>query len=233
MHTTHMSAAPVGAAHAVALFALTIPSFLLAGACFVWWGQTGEVALLLLGWVTFGMAWDFFGHILGVTFPQRSVLLEVHARINFSALCFGIPFTALAGSFVLAEAVGGAASTWLVAVWPGILAGSLAFGALFLVARYRKVDVNGGVEYVLDKQHRYTRVIFVIRRILLAAALLVALSVVADAVGTPWLPWAMAFTGVFLLSVPLHIMHRQIPSMVSEVVTQVLAIGASWVVFVA
>ena len=42
--------------NAFALFAITLPSFILAGLCFGWYGSTGEIALLMLGLVTFGLA---------------------------------------------------------------------------------------------------------------------------------------------------------------------------------
>ncbi len=226
-----VSFAPV--MHALALYAITIPSFLLAAVCFWWWWSSGEVALLLVGWVTFGMAFDFLNHILGIAIPHRRKFLQFYSRVNFAALCFGIPFTAMAGSFVLAEIVPDGISGWLVANWFWVLHGSLIFGALFLFARYKPVDVHGGIEYVLDKSHGYTNAIFVLRRALLAASLLIALGVVADSVGTNWLPWASAFTGVFVASIPLHILHKQIPSMLSEVLTQVIAVYGCWQVFIA
>ncbi len=219
--------------HAVALYLITIPSFLLAALCFWWWHDSGELALLLVGLVTFGMAFDFLNHILGIALPDKRRFLELYARVNFAALCFGIPFTAMGGSFVLAEIAPAGISSLLVDNWFWVLHGSLIFGALFLFARYKAIDVHGGIEYVLDKAHAYTRTIFVIRRVLLAASLLIALGVVADSFGTAWLPWALAFSGVFIASIPLHILHKQIPSMLSEVLTQLIIVYGCWVVFVA
>ena len=219
------------AAHARVIEVLTATGFALAGLCFWFYTRSAAVAWLLVGLVTFGMAFDFLNHVLGARLPLRKRLLENYARVNFSALCFGIPFTAYAGSFIIAEATGGRLSVALVNQWFSVLHGSVAFGLLFMFARYREVTVNGAVEFVLDKRHAYTRVIFILRRILLGASLLIALSVLTDAAGTLWLPWALAFTGVFIASIPLHILHKQIPSMCSELLTQMIAMYGCWVVF--
>ena len=219
--------------HVFLLYAITVPSFLLASLCFQWYFATHEVALLLLGWVTFGMAFDFLGHILGLHFGQSIGFLRWYARINFSALCFGIPFTALAGSFVIAEAVGDGINAELVRHYSIILHGSLAFGAFFLFARYRRLNIGGAVEFVLDKRHRYTGLIFLVRRVFLALALIVGISVMVDGFGSEWSLWSVAFGATFIATVPLHIMHKQIPSMASELITQLILIYGSWLVFVA
>ncbi|MCL4790863.1 MAG: hypothetical protein KJ040_02305 [Gammaproteobacteria bacterium] len=217
--------------HARTVELLTAAGFGLAGFCFWAHLRNPEVAWLLVGLVTFGMSFDFMNHVLGTRVPERKTLLKWYARLNFAALCFGIPFTAYAGSFVLAEATPAPLSTLLVGHWLPVLHGSVAFGLLFMFARYKEVNVNGAREYVLDTRHAYTKTIFTLRRILLAGALGIALTVVADGLGTPWSAWALAFTGVFVASIPLHILHKQIPSMVSELLTQAIAIYGCWVVF--
>jgi len=171
------------AMHLFVLNLITVPSFLLAGVCLYWYATTGEVALLLVGLVTFGMAYDFLNHILGLVVPDAKQFLQDYSRLNFAALCFG---TALGASFALAEGTGGPLSVALVQHWHLILAASLIFGVLFLFARYREVTVEGGVEFVLDKSHAFTKGIFIARRVLLVASLGIALTVVADALGTEW-----------------------------------------------
>jgi hypothetical protein len=218
--------------HTAILLGITLPSFLLAVVCLVWYWQTGEVALLLLGLVTFGMAYDFMSHIIGSYFESYDGFLQWYSRINFAALCFGIPFTAFAGTFVMAQVVPDGISAQLVNNYLPILHGSVIFGALFLFARYRKVSIEGAVEYVLDKTHTYTKVIFLTRRVLLAASLVIGITVVIDGWQTDFWWWSLLFGGVFISSVPLHIMHKQIPSMLSELITQILAVYASWLVFV-
>jgi hypothetical protein len=54
-----------------------------------------------------------------------------------------------------------------------------------------------------------------------------------DGMGTDWLLWTLAFGLTFIATVPLHIMHKQIPSMLSELITQIILIYGSWAVFVA
>jgi hypothetical protein len=217
--------------HARTVELLTAAGFSLAAFCFWCYVRNPEVAWLLVGLVTFGMSFDFMNHVLGARIPERETLLRWYARLNFAALCFGIPFTAYAGSFVLAKATAAPLSTLLVDHWLQVLHGSVAFGLLFVFARYREANVNGAVEYVLDRSHAYTKIIFTLRRILLAGALGIALTVVADGLGTPWSTWSLVFTGVFVASVPLHILHKQIPSMVSELLTQAIAVYGCWIVF--
>jgi hypothetical protein len=217
--------------HARTVELLTATGLILAAFCFWCYLRNPEVAWLLVGLVTFGMSFDFMNHVLGARLPERKSLLEWYSRLNFAALCFGIPFTAYAGSFVLAKATAAPLSTQLVDHWLPVLHGSVAFGLLFVFARYKEVNVNGAVEYVLDRRHAYTRIIFTLRRILLAGALAIALTVIADGLGTPWSTWALAFTGVFVASVPLHILHKQVPSMVSELLTQAIAVYGCWIVF--
>lgn len=212
---------------------ITLAGFGLSVPCFIWFAQTGEIPLLLLGLVTFGMSYDFLSHVLGRYVSRYESFLQWYSRVNFSALCFGIPFTAFAGTFVMARVNPDGLSAPLADNYLVILHASVLFGLLFMFARYKKVDVHGAVEFVLDKSHGYTKFIFVTRRILLAASLVVAIFVVLDGWGTDWLAWTLLFGGVFLASIPLHILHKQIPSMLSELITQGLAVYASWHVFVA
>ncbi|MGI9292106.1 MAG: hypothetical protein ACR2QG_12630 [Gammaproteobacteria bacterium] len=218
--------------HTWAINLITVAGFSLSVPCFIWFGRTGEIPLLLLGLVTFGMSYDFLSHVLGHYLPQKDNFLRWYSKINFSALCFGIPFTAFAGTFVIAEVNPTGLSAVLADNYLWILHGSVLFGLLFMFARYKKIDVNGAVEFTLDKTHGYTKFIFVTRRILLAASLVIAIIVVVDGWATNWLLWTLLFGGVFLASVPLHILHKQIPSMFSELITQYLAVYASWQVFV-
>ena len=87
------------------LYATTLFTFTLAGLCFYRYAETAHIAWLLLGWVTFGTAFDYSNHILGLHFGQHKSFLIGYGRVNFGALCFGIPFTALAASFVVLVAV--------------------------------------------------------------------------------------------------------------------------------
>lgn len=230
--TTLDSASVSARIDAALVYFIAATTFGLAGICFTWYARTGESALLLLGWVTFGTAFDFFSHILGAHVAHRKSFLRLYARVNFAALCFGIPFTALAGSFVIAALAPDGFNAHLIAFWPQILFGSLAFGALFLVARYRRYEHGGAVGFTLDKQQRYTRAIFIARRAYLALALAVGIAVMVEGFGTPMAFWAAMFGISFIATVPLHIMHKHIPSMLSEAITLNILAHGSWLVFV-
>ncbi|MAF83196.1 MAG: hypothetical protein CL797_03745 [Chromatiales bacterium] len=209
------------------LYVTTLITFLLAGACFVWYARTGEVPLLLLGWVTFGTAFDFLSHILGRHFGRYRHFLLWYARINFSALCYGIPFTAMVGAFVIAKIAPTGISATIVPYYYELLIASLAFGALFLFAKYSYIKLESSVELTLDKTHSYTKNIFTARRGFLTLALLLGVAVMIDGINTDWTLWAVVFGLSFIVTVPLHIMHKHLASMLSEAFTLfVLAYGS-------
>ncbi|NND54524.1 MAG: hypothetical protein HKN56_06095 [Gammaproteobacteria bacterium] len=212
---------------------LTALGFAMAAICFYWYWQSSAVPVLLLALVTFGMSYDFLNHVLGARFPEADHFLQDYARLNFAALCFGIPFTAYAGTFVMAQVVPDGFSATLARYYLPVLHVSVIFGLLFLFARYKRVEIEGAVEYVLNKDHSYTRTIFILRRVLLAASLLIAIAVILDGWGSDYQYWSLLFFGVFVSSIPLHIMHKQIPSMFSELFTQGIAMYATWRIFVA
>ena len=214
------------------LYVTTVLTFALAGVCFYWYQQAGEIALLYLGWVTFGTAFDFLSHILGRYLPDQRGFLKLYARINFSALCFGIPFTALAASFVIGAAVPEGLNALFAEYAFGILVFSLLFGGLFLFARYRFVDIPDTVELTLDKSNPYTRLIFLARRGFLALSLVVSLIAMYESIGTEWMVWSLMFGAVFIATVPLHILHKHIASMLAEAVTLAILAWGSWAAFV-
>ncbi|MFQ5634162.1 MAG: hypothetical protein ACE5G3_02380 [Gammaproteobacteria bacterium] len=220
------SAADIAVHYLTALF-----TFALAALCFDRFAATSVAAWLLLAWVTFGTAFDFTSHILGLHFGRHRRFLTLYARVNFSALCFGIPFTALAGSFVIAEIAPDGFNAGLADRWRAILAFSLAFGALFLFARYRHFTASGVVGLTLDKGHAYTKIIFIARRIYLALALLIAISVMIEGFGTDWMWWSLLFGVSFIATVPLHIMRHETASMLSEAFTLVVLVWGYWKAF--
>ncbi len=220
-------------AHIAFLYCTTLGTYLLSALCFAWYAQTDEIALLLLGWVAFGTASDFLSHILGLHFGRHRRFLLWYARINFSALCFGIPFTTMAGAFVIAAIDPGGISARIVPYHVEILIASLLFGALFMFARFRYIEIAGGVELTLDKTDPYTSRIFAARRGFLGLSLLLGITVMADGIGTPWAIWAALFGGSFIATVPLHIMHKHYASMFFEAFTLAVLGYGSWLVFVA
>jgi len=195
--------------------------------------SAGMTAMLLLGFVTLGTGYDFVSHIVGrgVTEPRPS--LEIYAKFNFAALCFGIPFTSLAASFVVAEIAPEGLNATLVTYWAELLFGSLLFGAMFFFARYKTYNMHGGIEYTLDKSHGYTRAIFITRRVLLALALVLSLVAVWEGLGSSMSWWTIVYGVLFIATVPLHILHRPIASMLSEAATLLVLFYGSYRVFVA
>ena len=219
-------------AHLAVLSFITAAGFLQAALCFVWYVQAPEIPILLLGLVTFGMSYDFLSHVLGTVVPGAERFLKLYSRINFAALCFGIPFTAFAGTFIVARLVPDGINASLADHYLLILHAACAFGLLFLFAGYKKIEVEGAVEFTLNKAQAFTKTIFLVRRVLLAASLVVAILLLVEAWNTELRVWALLFVGVFTASVPLHIRHMQIASMLSELLTQALAMYATWLVFV-
>lgn len=215
------------------LYVTTVATFTLAGFCFAWYVQTGRVPLLLLGWVTFGTAFDFLSHVLGMHLQRYRGFLSWYARTNFGALCFGIPFTVMAGAFVIAEVFPSGISARIVPYTRELLIASLLFGSLFMFARYRTLDLAGAVELTLDKTHSYTRKIFLARRVFLALSLVLALVVMGDGLGSEWGVWTALFGFSYIATVPLHIMHKHLASMLFEAFTLVVLAYGSWSVFVA
>jgi len=215
------------------LYATTLSTFLIAGVCFSWYVRTDKIPLLLLGWVTFGTAFDFLSHILGRHFGRYRRFLLWYARLNFSALCYGIPFTAMAGVFVIAEIAPAGVSAQIVPYYRELLVVSLAFGTLFMFAQYRYLDIVGAVELTLDKSHSYTQKIFVARRAFLVLSLLLGILVMVDGIGTQWAAWSALFGLSYIATVPLHILHKHLASMLFEAFTLVVLFYGSWQVFVA
>jgi len=200
----------------------TVTTIGLGIACLYYGFSSGSpnVAMLLLAFVTLGTAYDFVSHIVGRGVSEPKGSLEIYARLNFAALCFGIPFTSLAASFVIGEQYSTGYSALLASYWLEILIASLLFGGLFLVARYKTYVMHGGIEYTLDKTHSYTKTIFLIRRLLLAVAALLALVAMYEGfVHTSMGWWTLAFSVLFIATIPLHIMHRPIASMLAEAAT--------------
>jgi hypothetical protein len=115
---------------------------------------------------------------------------------------------------------------------PQILAVSLLFGSLFLLARYRMIDVPGGLAVNLDLSDRFTHIIFVVRRVALGLAVLLCVAVIVEGWSTSWTAWSLTFGLLFIATVPLHILHLQLISMVVETATLTVLLYGSQLAFV-
>jgi hypothetical protein len=210
---------------------VTVVAGLAAVACFRWYAGSGSVPLLLLGLVAAGTAFDFASHIAGSALRNERELLLWWARLNYAALCFGIPFTVLAASFVIAAVKPGGVNAAVAGWYPQILAGSVLFGSLFLLARYRMIEVPGGLAVNLDRSDRFTHVIFLVRRFALGLAVVLCVAVMVEGWSTAWTAWSLAFGLLFIATVPLHILHLQVTSMVIETTTLAVLVYGSRLVF--
>jgi len=190
-----------------------------------------NIAWLLLGFVILGTAYDFCSHVIGRIAGKPAPSLEIYARFNFAALCFGIPFTSLAATFVIAEVAPGGINSQIAMFWPQVLIGSLLFGGLFLFARYKTFELHGAVEYTLDKSHGFTRTIFLVRRVLLAVSVILTLVVMYEGFTTNLGWWTFSYSILFIATVPLHILHRPVASMVAEAATLLVLFYGTYRVF--
>jgi len=86
--------------------------------------------------------------------------------------------------------------------------------------------------YTLDRSHGFTRLAFILRRIILAGSLGMALIVVFEAVRTPYAGWAVLFGVLFIATVPLHILHKHMLSMTAEFLTLAVLFCGTFVMLV-
>lgn len=207
--------------HKTVVFGFTLVTFLLALAGFVLAGRVREPGLWLLALVIAGTGYDFLGSNLGLL-TKNDTALKFVARTRFSLLNFGIIFTPFSAAFILQHGFAPALSTTLAAHYVPFLAFSLVTGAMFLGTRYQRVDEDGVPAYLLDKRDRYTRVAFIVRRAVLACSLLIALVTIFEGLQTGLAGWTILYGSLFIATVPLHILHRELLSMTAELATLVV-----------
>ena len=53
-----------------------------------------------------------------------------------------------------------------------------------------------------------------------------------DGMGTDWMLWTAVFGLSFIATVPLHILHKHLASMLSEAFTLIVLVYGSWLIFV-
>lgn len=213
------------------IYSFTLLTFLLAFVCFAFAGRGHGPAFCLLGCLSFGTALDFLSSVLTMHMANRRGFLEAYARMNFSLLCFGIIFTPMAAVFVVGRYIPSGINGWLADHYLFLLIFSLLFGALFLFARYRPASDNPESAFTLDRKHRYTKQIFIARRVLLALSLVLSLLVIIEGVKTPMALWSVFYFLCFAATVPLHILHKHLESMAAEWITLVILFYGTFVAF--
>lgn len=207
--------------HRAVVFGFTGLTFLLALAGFVLAGRVRDPGLWLLSLVIAGTGYDFIGSNFGLL-TKNDTALRFIARTRFSLLNFGIIFTPFSAAFILQHGFAPTLSTALAEHYLPFLVFSLVTGAMFLGARYQRVDEEGVPICLLDKSDRYTRVAFVVRRAVLACSLVIALVTIFEGLQTGLAGWTILYGGLFIATVPLHILHRELLSMAAELATLVV-----------
>ncbi len=214
----------------IIIIVLTCATFALGGLGLFMEAQVRAGAILLLTLVILGTAYDFLGANMGGYVQNRGVLL-FFTRTRFSLLNFGIIFTPMAAAFVLAKLASPSLCTRLVDTYPYWLVFSLVTGALFMFTKYDPAEEDGMPTYKLDRSHGFTSFAFIIRRVILLCSLVIALITMYEGVQTDMALWTLLFGGLFIATIPLHILHKELLSMAAEFATLVVLLYGTWVVY--
>ncbi len=203
---------------------LTLAAFYLA----IKAGQAGAVVLAL---VILGTFIDFLGAYTGafITKPARLLLFT---KARFSLLNFGIIFTPMSAAFILTKSPNAPLCSAFVAHYPWLIVFSLATGVLFLFTSYVPATDEGVATYRLDRDDPFTKRAFLIRRIVLACSLVIAILIGVDGLRSGMTVWTALFCLLFIATVPLHILHKHVCSMAAEAVTLVVLFYGAVQVFV-
>ncbi len=217
-------------AHPLLLICIAATAILGSAEAAIAW-QRRSLWMLLLAGVTIGTGYDFFGAHSGLWLKKTKALIAI-AQTRFSLLNFGILFTPLSAAFILSKAGSPQLCMLMTERWLPILIVSLATGGMFLCARYRFEESNDGPVYVLDKSDRFTRIAFVIRRIILTAALAIWLITLIEGLQTPFALWTSLYSAAFIATVPLHILRMERASMALETATLMILFYGAWQVMI-
>jgi hypothetical protein len=196
-------------------------TFVLAGLALILEFKVKEPGVLLLAFVTIGTGIDFAGSLIDdyVT-DKKSVLF--YTKLRFSLLNFGILFTPLCAAYVLQYFPSAPISRALFSNFPLLLILSLVTGGLFMFARYVEDTEKGEKVYRLDRKDKFTKIAFIIRKTVLLCSLIIAIIAIAEGIGTEMALWSIMFGVVFIATIPLHILHKELPSMSAELATLVI-----------
>jgi len=200
---------------------LTLLTFVLAALDILLELKAKEPGVLLLALVTIGTGIDFAGLPFALFATDKKHLL-LYTKLRFSLLNFGIIFTPLCAAFVLQHFPSASISRYLFANFPSLLVFSLVTGGLFMVARYVENFEEGVTIFKLDKRDRFTRIAFIIRKSVLFCSLIIAIIAVYEGVRTEMALWSILFGVVFIATIPLHILHKELLSMTAELATLAL-----------
>lgn len=200
---------------------LTFLTFTLALMGFLLEIKVKEPVVLLFSFVTLGTAIDFLSSIIGAYTKNRTLLLAF-AKTRFSLLNFGILFTPISAAFIISNFTTSRFCMLLASNYFPWLIFSLITGSLFLFTKYTLEEEEGVPTFKLDQGDRFTAIAFIIRRILLLSSLIITLLVILEGLKTAFAIWTILFGGLFILTIPLHIMQKHVSSMTVEFITLVI-----------
>ena len=109
---------------------------------------------------------------------------------------------------------------------------SIVSGVFFLFTKYVP-NIKAEGLYTLDRKDGFTLFAFIVRRIILAGSLIMAIIVVFEAVKTPFASWSLLFGSLFIATVPLHILHKHMLSMIVEFLTLAVLFYGTFLVITA
>ncbi len=207
---------------------ITVLTALLAFACFYLEIKFSRHGVLMLALVVLGTGFDFSLSIIGDVIKNKKIVL-ICTKISFSLLNFGVVFTALSAAYVVKDIPGCDLSSEMISYRHVFFLMSIVSGFFFLFTKYIPNEKAEGL-YTLDRKDGFTLFAFVLRRIVLAASLVMALIVVFEGMKTSFAFWSLLFGGLFIATVPLHILHKHMSSMIVEFLTLVVLFYGTFVV---
>ena len=210
---------------------ITLLTVLLALACFYLEIKYSRHGILMLALVILGTGFDFSLSIIGDYIKSTKVVL-LCTKISFSLLNFGVVFTAMAAAYVVKDLTGCDLSAAMISFNHVFLILSVVSGVFFLFTKYVPNKKAEGL-YTLDRKDGFTLFAFIVRRIVLACSMIMALIVVFEAIKTPFALWSLLFGGLFIVTVPLHILHKHMLSMIVEFLTLVVLFYGTFLVVTA
>jgi hypothetical protein len=190
-----------------------------------------QAGVMVLALVILGTFIDFLGAYTGAFISQQARLL-LFTKVRFSLLNFGIIFTPMSAAFILAKSPNAPLCSALAARYAWLAVFSLATGALFLFTKYTSATDEGVATYRLDRDDPFTKRAFLLRRIILAGSLVIAILVGVDGLRCGMAAWTALFCLLFIATVPLHILHKHVCSMAAEAVTLAVLLYGAVQVFV-
>ncbi len=210
------------------VFLITVLTVFLSFACFYLEIKFSRHGVLMLALVILGTGFDFSLSIIGDFIKSKRIIL-LCTKLSFCLLNFGVIFTALSAAYVIKDIAGCDLSSAMLSYRHVFFLVSILSGIFFLFTKYVP-NVKAEGLYTLDKKDGFTLFAFILRRVVLVCSLIMALIVVFEGIKTPFAIWSFMFGGFFIATVPLHILHKHMLSMIAEFLTLLVLFCGTFVV---